>query len=217
MNPLHEIEHIEALYRGEFRLPDGSVMLPPWEIERPQPAVVALAESGRLTGRVLDAGCGTGRHSAYLVKAGQNVTEVVGFDGSRTAIERARERVQLPQVRFVLADATELEGVEGPFDSVLDLGLFHMLDSAAQGRYATALARVVRPGGTAYLVVFAHSVTPAVLRAAFGEGWSVPDPEPTFLYGKVPPGGRPPEWGAAVDEESGLSKIPALLAAATRT
>jgi SAM-dependent methyltransferase len=210
------IEQIDAMYRGEFQLPDGSVLPPPWEIERPQPAVVALTESGRLTGRVLDAGCGTGRHSAYLAESGHDVSAVVGFDGSRTAIELARERVRLPNVRFVLADATELEGVEGPFDSVLDLGLFHMLDATAQASYATALARVVRPGGTAYLVVFAHSITPEVVRAAFGEGWDVPDPEPTFLYGKIPPGARPPQWNATVDEESGLSKIPALLAAATR-
>ena len=31
---------------------------PPWDIGRPQPAFVGLAEAGRLTGRVLDVGCG---------------------------------------------------------------------------------------------------------------------------------------------------------------
>jgi SAM-dependent methyltransferase len=210
------IEQIDAMYRGEFQLPDGSVMPPPWEIVRPQPAVVELTESGRLTGRVLDAGCGTGRHSAYLAEEGHGVTEVVGFDGSPTAIGLARERVQLPNVSFVVADATEMDGVDGPFDSVLDLGLFHMLDATGQVAYARALARVVRPGGTAYVVAFAHSVTPEVLRAAFGEGWQVPDPEPTFLYGKIPPGETPPGLDAVVDEETGLSKIRALVAAVTR-
>ncbi len=32
----------------------------PWDTGRPQPAFVRLAEEGRLAGRVLDAGCGTG-------------------------------------------------------------------------------------------------------------------------------------------------------------
>ena len=31
-----------------------------WDIGRPQPTFVRLAEEGRLTGRLLDAGCGTG-------------------------------------------------------------------------------------------------------------------------------------------------------------
>src|SRR5207302_2546084 len=33
---------------------------PPWDISQPQPAFVALAQAGRITGKVLDVGCGTG-------------------------------------------------------------------------------------------------------------------------------------------------------------
>ena len=36
---------------------------PPWDIGRPQPAFLALARVGAITGRVLDAGCGTGEHT----------------------------------------------------------------------------------------------------------------------------------------------------------
>ena len=32
----------------------------PWDIGRPQPTFLRLAEEGLLAGRVLDAGCGTG-------------------------------------------------------------------------------------------------------------------------------------------------------------
>ena len=35
----------------------------PWDIGRPQPAFVRLADEGRLTGRLLDAGCGTGENA----------------------------------------------------------------------------------------------------------------------------------------------------------
>ena len=33
---------------------------PPWDIGRPQPEFVRLAEAERLRGELLDAGCGTG-------------------------------------------------------------------------------------------------------------------------------------------------------------
>ena len=42
---------------------------PPWDIGRPQPAFLALAEAGALRGRVLDVGCGTGEHT--LMAAGR--------------------------------------------------------------------------------------------------------------------------------------------------
>lgn len=45
----------DAIYR--------SATPPPWDIGRPQPAFVRLADSGLLAGRVLDAGCGTGEHA----------------------------------------------------------------------------------------------------------------------------------------------------------
>jgi hypothetical protein len=38
-----DLAHVDALYRTT----------PPWDIGRPQPAFVALADAGRLRGRVL--------------------------------------------------------------------------------------------------------------------------------------------------------------------
>jgi len=35
---------------------------PPWDIGRPQPAFVRLADRGLLSGRLLDSGCGTGEN-----------------------------------------------------------------------------------------------------------------------------------------------------------
>lgn len=35
----------------------------PWDIGRPQPAIVGVAFRGAFTGPVLDAGCGTGENS----------------------------------------------------------------------------------------------------------------------------------------------------------
>ena len=51
-----------------------------------QPAFLRLAKGGLLTGRVLDAGCGTGEHALLAARSG---AEAVGVDVSARAIERA--------------------------------------------------------------------------------------------------------------------------------
>jgi SAM-dependent methyltransferase len=50
---------------------------PPRDIDRPQPAFAALADRGLLTGRVLDAGCGTGEHTLLAAAHG---ADAVGVD-----------------------------------------------------------------------------------------------------------------------------------------
>jgi SAM-dependent methyltransferase len=59
----------------------------PWDIGRPQPAFVRLADRGLLCGRVLDVGCGTGEHTLLAAARG---ADAVGIDISPRAIERAR-------------------------------------------------------------------------------------------------------------------------------
>jgi 2-polyprenyl-3-methyl-5-hydroxy-6-metoxy-1,4-benzoquinol methylase len=48
----------------------------PWDTGRPQPAFVRLAGKGRLTGRVLDAGCGTGENALLAASRGADVTGI---------------------------------------------------------------------------------------------------------------------------------------------
>ena len=61
----------------------------PWDIGRPQPTFVRLADEGRLTGRLLDAGCGTGENALLAASRGADVT---GIDVAPTAIARARAK-----------------------------------------------------------------------------------------------------------------------------
>ena len=53
---------------------------------------------------VLDLGCGTGRHTAWLAEAGARVTAV---DFSENMLERARVKVSAADVRFVVHDLHE--------------------------------------------------------------------------------------------------------------
>src|SRR6266566_1219135 len=60
----------------------------PWDIGRPQPAFVRLAEQGLLAGRVLDSGCGTGEQTLLAAAHGADAT---GVDGSGLAIGRVSQ------------------------------------------------------------------------------------------------------------------------------
>src|SRR5664280_872415 len=81
---------------------------PPWDIGRPQPAFVGLADAGLIQGRVLDVGCGTGEH--VLMAAGLGL-DATGIDTAPRAIERARSKAveRSVKARFVLGDATDLQ------------------------------------------------------------------------------------------------------------
>ena len=153
----------------------------PWDIGRPQPAFVRLADGGLLRGRVLDAGCGSGEQALLAAARG---ADVVGVDVSPRAIERARHKAgeRGIAVRFEVADALRLGELGLTFDTVIDSGLFHVFDDADRARYVTSLASVLEPGGTCYLMCFSdrqpgtmgpRRVSQEELRAAFSDGWAV--------------------------------------------
>lgn len=114
---------------------DGPLRLFPLE----EPVMHRLLAS-LAPGLVLDAACGTGRHSAYLAGRGHRV---IGADLSSEMLERARRKV--PGARFLEASLTALPLAEESVDAaVCALALVHLPDvSPALGE----LARVVRPGG----------------------------------------------------------------------
>jgi len=59
----------------------------PWDVGRPQPAIVRLAAAGAFTGAVLDAGCGTGENALHIASLG---LRVLGVDVAERALSIAR-------------------------------------------------------------------------------------------------------------------------------
>jgi SAM-dependent methyltransferase len=169
---------------------------PPWDIGRPQPVFVRLAESGQVRGRVLDAGCGTGEHVLMVAAQGG---DAIGIDAAPSAIALAQRKAteRSLQARFVVWDALRLGELGETFDTVLDSGLFHVFDDERRTRYVESLAVVVRPGGRCLLCCFSDAepgdwgprrVTEAELRTAFAEGWTIESIEPAqFVTNLDPP------------------------------
>lgn len=183
--PRDLLEEFEAAY----------ATTPPWDIGRPQPAFAALAAEGRLLGRVLDVGCGTGEHVLMAADAGLESTGIdIAPTAIRLAIVKAKERGI--DARLLVGDACELESLGEEFDTVLDCGLFHVFEDADRARFVLSLATAVRPGGRYFLLCFSEDeppgwgprrVTRSEIRDAFSAGWKVEAIEPVGIHVTVRP------------------------------
>ncbi|MFJ2833113.1 class I SAM-dependent methyltransferase [Streptomyces sp. NPDC087263] len=167
---------------------------PPWDIGRPQPAFLALANAGAIRGRVLDVGCGTGEHVLMSTGLGLDATGIdLAFRALETAEGKARERGLT--ARFLLRDArqlaelAELAELGESFDTVLDCGLFHLFNDDDRAAYADGLRSAVLPGARYFMLCFSdqqssdqqssdgwervHRVTQDEIEATFTDGWRI--------------------------------------------
>jgi cyclopropane fatty-acyl-phospholipid synthase-like methyltransferase len=114
---------------------------PPWDSGITPPEVVAFFAKNSVQGRALDVGCGTGTNSIFLAQHG---LQVVGVDYSPQAIATARAKTQRLNlgIDFHVADVTQLDFLQEPFDYVLDIGCFHGITLEGRQKYAAHLARL---------------------------------------------------------------------------
>jgi ubiquinone/menaquinone biosynthesis C-methylase UbiE len=179
---------------------------PPWDIGRAQPELVRLVEAGRIAGRVIDLGCGTGENAISFATAG---LEVVGIDGSSEAIRQAREKAQNRgvSVRFEVADVVDLGEHRTSFDTATDSGVFHVFDDDDRPRYERSVRGVLRPGGHLFLLCFSElqpgdwgprRVTQREVRETFTDGWQVDSIDAARLDTKLEDAQHVKAWLAAM-------------------
>lgn len=166
----------DAAYRGR----------PPWDIGRPQPAFVELANAGLIKGAVLDVGCGTGETTLEMAERGH---EAWGIDISPNAIDQAKAKARLrgleDQTVFLVGNALEIEHLNRQFDTIIDCGLFHVFSDPEREVYAQQLAQVLKQGGLLHILCFSdwedaswggpRRVSQAEIIDTFRDGWRVDD------------------------------------------
>ncbi|MDK3160155.1 class I SAM-dependent methyltransferase [Kamptonema cortianum] len=106
--------------------------------------------------RILDAGCGTGVGTEYLVHLNPQAS-VVGIDLSAGALEVAKERCQRSganRVEFHHLSLYDVGQVPGEFDLINCVGVLHHLPDPIRG--IQSLAPKLAPGGLMHIFVYAE-------------------------------------------------------------
>lgn len=106
----------------------------PWDLG-PRKELVEAVVNGRLRpGKAIDLGCGTASNAIFLAQHGFDVT---GTDYSPAAIALCQERGATAGVvvNWIEDDLTNLQHVRGPFDLLVDWGVYDDLTPAARRAY----------------------------------------------------------------------------------
>jgi len=195
-NTMVNREHFETAYSGDA---------PPWDIGKPQPVFVAVAD--RIAGSLLDVGCGTGENALFFAGRGCKVT---GADFLEPPIAVAKRKGEDRGIAatFLVKDALRLNELKERFDNAIDSGLFHVFSDEDRAKYVDSLKTALKPGGHLFLACFSDKtpgtngprrVTMKELRDAFANGWEIESidakefevrPEAKQLFD----GGSPKAW-----------------------
>ncbi len=141
-------------------------------------------QQAKISGSILDSGCGTGENALFFAKRGNTVTGIDFVDGP---IQLAKRKADERHIKsdFYVKDAVELKSVAdwaGRFDCVIDSGLFHVFPNKARAKYVQGLHFVLKPSGRLFLLCFSDE-TPGTegprrisrneLREAFADAWKI--------------------------------------------
>lgn len=133
--PLHD--HLNA-WKGEY---GKSVWRGPYDIG-------PIAAGVRAGARVLDAGCGSGKMTIPLARAGYRV---VGLDLVREGLQEMRGRGDFG---LVTGDLRCLPFGDGTFEAVVCYDVLQHLLEGERARAAEEIGRVLAPGGIAFIEAF---------------------------------------------------------------
>lgn len=103
-------------------------------------------------GKVLDLGCGTGRHSIFLA---QNGFEVDAFDLSLNGLRDLKDKIQGQNLAITIktGDMLNLPYERNVFDCVLAFHTIHHTDLAGLKKTIMQIYDVLKPGGEVFLTL----------------------------------------------------------------
>ncbi len=129
-----------------------------------------------LSGRVLDAGVGTGRNIPFYPPG----AEVIGIDLSPAMLARAEQRRQAlgASVTLQQMDVTRIDFPDNHFDGAVATFLFCVLPGDLQVPALRELSRVVKPGGGIRLLEYVRPQS--AVRRAIARLW---EPWMAWAYG----------------------------------
>jgi tellurite methyltransferase len=136
-----------------------------WRERPPLAEVVTMADRLEAEGRVrvLDIGCGVGRHTVYLAARGFDVTATDNAPAAIAQCEKNLEAAGL-RARLLAIDMTEFPFPDGSFDGVISTQVIHHSNRATLGRIIASITQKLAPGG------FFVWATPSLRHSGRGKG-----------------------------------------------
>ena len=118
---------------------------PKWDTGISPPELLDFIDKNK-PARAIDIGCGTGTNVITLAKAGWQVT---GVDFAPRAIQLSKQKLNSSraQADLRISDATNLNGIVGPYEFALDIGCFHSIQKDGKAKYLKQLDRILVPNG----------------------------------------------------------------------
>jgi ubiquinone/menaquinone biosynthesis C-methylase UbiE len=100
--------------------------------------------------RILDAGCGNGRHCKHILRRADADAHIFAFDLSQRMLKRSNRRLKNQRIQYVAADLTRLPYADGFFDAIVCGWVLEHLPDPHPG--LRELTRVLQPGGKLLLM-----------------------------------------------------------------
>ncbi|MFW6263738.1 MAG: class I SAM-dependent methyltransferase [Thermotogota bacterium] len=102
--------------------------------------------------KILDLGCGMGRHCILFAENGFNVT---GFDLSEYGLDVMKEKAVKKKltINTVHGDVVNLPFEDNTFDAILAYHSVYHVDSEGMDRVIANIKRVLKPGGEVYITL----------------------------------------------------------------
>ena len=118
-------------------------------------------EARKITGKLLDLGCGNGRNTVFFEKKGFSSLGV-DFAGSAIRIAKKYAKQKRSKARFIADDILNLNLTE-KYDVVIDCGCLHHIRKSYWLRYRSKLLTIIRENGYFYL----HGISDCSKNKAF--------------------------------------------------
>lgn len=114
---------------------------------------------------ILDAGCGNGRYTRFLLKQADPEAILVACDLSIGMLRRARRRLKSDRPELLCADLTQLPFADASFDAIVcGWVLEHMQEPV---RAIREIARVLTPNGKALLMTTESTLSGAIVSRCY--------------------------------------------------
>ncbi len=110
--------------------------------------------------RILDAACGNGRYTRFLLRYADPDAVITTFDLSPRMLQRACARLKSERVSHAVADLTRLPYADDCFDAIVCGWVLEHLPDPRPG--LRELARILQPGGKLLLLSTEDTLTGAM-------------------------------------------------------